>query len=335
MVEATASRRGPSTQMVLEAAFRDDRGFLLGVLYRLVGSLTDAEDLVQATFERALERPPADTQRAWRPWLTQVALNLGRDHLRRRRRRRYDGPWLPGPLETPEGELPFGVAEPADTQGRYERMESVSFAFLLALEGLTPTQRAVLLLRDVFEYDGRETATALGLSEANVRQHLHRARRAMHAYERDREHVREPSRDEARALIGRFLLAVAQGDVGSVEAMLTEDVVLLNDAGGEFHASRLPVYGANKVARFFVNIARLSGPPSVSIRRVNGLPAVVMDLSAPKPGIAPRVVTLAELGTEGRIRRMWSVLARRKLEGLDPQLQLGRTVPSWYHLGTP
>lgn len=316
MVEATASQRGSRAPKGLEAAFRDDRGFLLGVIYRLVGSVTDAEDLVQATFERALERPPADTQRAWRPWLMQVALNLGRDHLRRRRRRRYDGPWLPGPVETPEGELPFGVAEPADTEGRYELMESVSFAFLLALEGLTATQRAVLLLRDVFEYDGRETASALGLSEANVRQHLHRARRAMQAYERDREHVREPSPDEARALVGRFLLAVARGDVGAVEAMLTEDIVLLNDAGGEFHAARLPVCGANKVARFFVNIARLSGPPSVSIRRVNGLPAVVMELSAPKPGIAPRVVTMAELGTDGRFRRMWSVLARRKLEGL-------------------
>ncbi|HKK50506.1 MAG TPA: sigma-70 family RNA polymerase sigma factor, partial [Myxococcota bacterium] len=150
---------------------------LFGLLYRLTGSFADAEDLVQSTFERALERPPPETDRPWRPWLVRVAMNLGRDHLRRRRRRRYDGPWLPAPMPTPdmpsaEEESGLDAPEPWSTQGRYELMESVSYAFLLALEELTPSQRAVLLLRDVFDYSGRETAEALELSEPGVRQHL-------------------------------------------------------------------------------------------------------------------------------------------------------------------
>ena len=129
----------------------------------------DADDIVQESFVRALQRPPADRDRPWRPWLVRVAVNLGRDLLRRRRRRGgYEGQWLPSPIET---EPPSH--EPADERGspaaRYDLLESVSFAFLLALEALTPMQRATLLLRDVFDYSGREAARALGISEASAR----------------------------------------------------------------------------------------------------------------------------------------------------------------------
>ena len=147
--------------------FADERRFLFGLCYRMTGSAADADDLVQETFARALARPPARTDEPWRPWLVRVALNLARDELRRRKRRAYKGPWLPEPVD--DAELVEPSHEPASTTGRYELLESVSFAFLLALEALTPAQRAVLLLRDVFEYTGAETAEALGLSEANVR----------------------------------------------------------------------------------------------------------------------------------------------------------------------
>jgi len=300
----------------LETAFHRDRGLLFGLLYRLTGSSADAEDLVQSTFERALARPPRDTGRPWRPWLVRVAVNLGRDHLRRRKRSGYDGPWLPAPLETPEGAPELGVAEPPGTQGRYELMESVSYAFMLALERLTPTQRAVLLLRDVFEYSGRETADVLGISEAAARQHLVRARRTMADYERERDRRRRPTPDETRAILGRFLAAVASGETAAVEALLAEDVVLETDAGGEYHAARIPVVGRSKVARFYVNIARLSGIPRIEIRVVNGEPAVVSDIADPRPGISPRIVTLAELDEAGRLARIYSVLASRKLQGV-------------------
>lgn len=318
---AEAPGRAAAVAPGLETVFRDERGHLFGLLYRLTGSTADAEDLVQTTFERALERPPRDTSRPWRPWLVRVAVNLGRDHLRLRRRRGYDGPWLPAPLETPDGELPFGAPEPATTQGRYELMESVSYAFLLALEELTPTQRAVLLLRDVFEYDGRETAKVLGLSEPGARQHLRRARRAMEDYDRSRREgaLGSPgalAEEGLQQILARFLAAVAAGDVKQVEEMLAEDVVLETDAGGEFHAARIPVVGRNKVARFYVNIARISGMPRVAIRQLNGEPAVVLELEDPKPGLSPRVVTLASLDADGRLRRIYSVLTTRKLRGI-------------------
>ncbi len=129
----------------LEVTLRTHERLLWGLSYRLTGSAADADDIVQETFLRALKNTrllPAD---AWRPWLVRVATNLGMDTLRRRRRRAYVGSWLPSPIGT-EGEAPMLPAPPADGPAeRYEQLESVSFAFLLALEALTPRQRAVLL----------------------------------------------------------------------------------------------------------------------------------------------------------------------------------------------
>ena len=148
----------------LESAFDEQRPFLWSLAYRLTGCAADADDVVQEVFVRALERPPADTARPWRPWLVRVLMNLGRDLLRQRRRRGYVGPWLPSPVATGDGDEPPSF-DPPDLQpgpgARYDLLESASLAFLLALETLTPAQRAVLLLRDVLDYSVRETADAL------------------------------------------------------------------------------------------------------------------------------------------------------------------------------
>ena len=133
-----------------------------------------------------LERPPSDTRQPWRPWLVRVATNARRDAWRRQKVREYKGPWLPSPVET------AGVAKSLietgleDVEGRYQLLESVSFAFLLALEALTPQQRAVLLLRDVYDYSIRETAQALRLTPSNVKTTLHRARQTLAAYDGER-----------------------------------------------------------------------------------------------------------------------------------------------------
>src|SRR5262249_9608157 len=148
----------------------------------------DADDLVQETMLRAIEKPPPDSNEM-RPWLVRVAMNLARDHLRRRKRRAYVGPWLPSPVDDDALEIPV---EAAGAEGRYDLLESASLAFLLALEALSPKQRAVLLLIDVFDYSVRETAEALGLSESNVKTTHHRARRALEGY--DGARVR-PTRD--------------------------------------------------------------------------------------------------------------------------------------------
>src|SRR5262249_45109954 len=138
---------------------------------------------------RAMRNPPARIDEPWRPWLVQVAVNLSRDLLRRRKRQAYEGVWLPSPIEIGD-EATASVQEPRDERSnpalRYDLLESVSFAFLLALEALTPMQRAVLLLRDVFDYSVNETAAALKMSEPNVKTTHYRARRAMNAYDQSR-----------------------------------------------------------------------------------------------------------------------------------------------------
>jgi RNA polymerase sigma-70 factor (ECF subfamily) len=275
---------------------------------------------VQDTFVRAMERPPARTDEPWRPWLTRVAVNLGRDALRRRRRRAYVGPWLPSPIET-EGAVPsveVAGGEGPSTEARYDLLESVSFAFLLALEALTPQQRAVLLLRDVFDYSVRETATALDLSEPNVKTTHHRARRALEPYERARARPSRALAAETQAALQRFLQAVTTSDVAAVEALLAEDVCFLSDGGGEFHAARKPVVGRRKVANTNVMLART--PPEgvrAELRVLNGLPAIVVEQPA-KDHAAPRFTLQCVLDAKGRIAAIYSVLATPKLAALRP-----------------
>ena len=217
----------------LAPVFTEHRSFLWALSYRLTGNAADADDIVQDTFVRALRRPPADRNRPWRPWLVRVAVNLGRDLLRRRRRRGgYEGQWLPSPIET---EPPSH--EPADEgrspAARYDLLESVSFAFLLALEALTPMQRATLLLRDVFDYSAREAARALGISEASARTTHLRARRALAAYDaRRRPLTAEVQRREAAAL-QRFLACVTAGDVAEWRPA-GRGARAVSDSGGEF-----------------------------------------------------------------------------------------------------
>src|SRR5215468_10628771 len=173
--------------VAFDRLFDEHRRFLWGLCYRMTGSAADADDVVQDTFVRAMQHPPQRADLPLRPWLTKVALNLSRDVLRRRKRRDYVGPWLPSPIETDQEAGGPPSHEPVvdglhTLEGRYDLLESVSFAFLIALERLTPTARAVLLLRDVFDYSVKETAGALDRSEANVKTTHHRARQTMAAY---------------------------------------------------------------------------------------------------------------------------------------------------------
>jgi RNA polymerase sigma-70 factor (ECF subfamily) len=294
--------------------FADERRFVWGVCYRMTGNAADADELVQETFVRALESPPARTDQPWRPWLVRVAMNLSRDLLRRRRRSPYRGTWLPSPIETGETAAPaYELPEESgtSTEGRYELLESVSFAFLLALEALTPTQRAVLLLRDVFDYSVRETADALGLSDANAKVTHLRARRAMRAYDRQRC---VPTRDlqaRTRAALERFLVALNTDDGTAMEALLAADVRSLSD-GGEFPAAHRIVAGRDRVMRLFFGLNRRRGVRQITVRMVNGLPALVVHFK-PSRRLAPYGVIRLDVGPDDRITAVHSVLASRKL----------------------
>jgi RNA polymerase sigma factor (sigma-70 family) len=306
------------TEPALSDVFAADRRFLWGLCYRLTGCAADADDLVQETFVRAMERPPVRTHEPWRPWLVKVAVNLGRDLLRRRQRRAYVGPWLPSPIETGDEVSPPSY-EPAledaqSTEGRYDLLESVSFAFLIALEALTPLQRAVLLLRDVFDYPVADCADVLAVSEANVKTTHHRARRAMAAYDRQRCIPRRELQDRTRTALERFMSALASHDVPAVEAMLAESVRAYSDGGGEYFAARVPVIGRAKVARFFTNIARRRGPlAGATLCMMNGLPALVTEFAHEATGEARWFVMRLDVDAEGRIAALHSVLASRKL----------------------
>jgi RNA polymerase sigma factor (sigma-70 family) len=303
----------------LEQAFAQERGLLFGLCYRMTGSAADAEDLVQETFARALAHPPARTDAPWRPWLVRVALNLARDELRRRKRRSYRGPWLPEPVD--DADLGIAAHEPAATTGRYELVESVSIAFLLALEALSPAQRAVLLLRDVFQYTSAEAAAALDVSEANARVLLHRARRAMADYDRTRFVPDAAARAQSLETLQRFMVLMAQQDVAGMEKLLADDAIAYNDTDGRYPAAGIPVLGRSKVARFHAGVARLRAAltPQVSFRWMNGAPVVAVEFAPPiTDGLAPRFVTFAEVGADGLVRRIYSVLAPEKLRALSP-----------------
>jgi RNA polymerase sigma-70 factor (ECF subfamily) len=237
------------------------RGF--AVAYRMLGSVADAEDVVQEAllrFTRADEeiREPA-------AWITTVATRLAIDHLRlaRVRRESYVGPWLPEPLLEDPTPGPADAAELADT---------LSQAFLVLLEQLTPVERAAFLLREVFGYEYAQVAEVVDRSEPAARQLVTRARRHLEA---DRPHL--PTDPVAgRALLQRFLAAVESGDLEALEGMLAEDAVIYSDGGGKVVAARKPVVGARRGALFMARIARSRRRDAAEydseLVMVNGLP---------------------------------------------------------------
>ncbi|MDI1450997.1 sigma-70 family RNA polymerase sigma factor [Polyangium sp. 6x1] len=298
---------------------REHRRYLWGLCYRLTGSAADADDLVQETLLRAIERPPVRTDEPVRPWLTRVAVNLGIDRLRARRRRAYDGPWLPSPVET-EGDFEQEIAiEPVETEGRYDLLESVSMAFLVALEALTPRQRAIVLLCDVFDWSVKEAADALEMTEPAVKTMHHRARRALSAYEASRTRRTPEHVEKTRDALGRFLLALAATDGKALESLLDAEVRHLSDGGGEFFAARLPILGRDRVSRLMMGLAKRSTGTAerFAFRMVNGMPAVVLE-HAPGRKIAPRTVVQCDIGEDGAIRAIYWVLATKKLSAVGP-----------------
>jgi len=296
---------------MIDALFASQRPRLWGLAYRMTGSAEDAEDVVQEAFARLLEAAPARPESELAFWLVRVATNLALDALRRRKRRAYTGPWLPAPVELEAGE--------SDAGARYDRLESATFAFLIALEALGPRQRAVLLLRDVVGASARETADVLEISEANVRVLHLRARRAMEAYDQRRCVPTAELRERHRAALEGFLAALLAQDVKAAEAWLAESARTVTDAAGEYTALAAPLAGQARVARFYVTATKMRevSEPKTEIRLVNGLPAAWITLGRPVRRQAPRSLVRIELDASGRIELVHAVLAPRKLVALE------------------
>ena len=275
------------------------------IAYRMLGSVAEAEDVVQEALlrvHRALEE--GERIESPRAYVATVATRLAIDQLRsaRARRESYVGEWLPEPLVT-DADDPARQAEMAD---------SLSLAFLVLLESLSPEQRAVLLLRDVFDYGYEEIAAIVGKSEDNTRQLAARARR--HVEERRPRF--ESSREQRDELARRFFAAAQEGDLGALEAMLAHDVVLHGDGGGKVPALARSLHGRSRVARTLRAWARQGARmPGLAMRPVdvNGQPGVLV---ADGEGRVISVMALDIAG--GEIKSVSSIVNPDKLRHVGP-----------------
>ena len=283
------------------ASFEAHRGQLFSVAYRMLGSRADAEDMLQETFLRWRQANHSNI-RDPQAFLVTVITRLCINQLQsaRSKREEYFGQWLPEPLLTGPSANPSNMAVIDD---------SLSMAFLVLLERLSPVQRAVFLLREVFDYEYEEIAGILKLTQSNCRQLLKRAKRNV-ADDRPRF---DASRRQQERLLRQFLETASQGDMQGLIGLLSEDVVLFTDGGGKATAVPNPIYGAEKVARFFT-IGGQKLLPTNLVRRfvdINGQPGVV----AYHNGTVFGVLTLYV--SEGRIKNIYIVRNPDKLTAIS------------------
>ena len=249
-------------------SFETYRSYLFAIAYRMLGSAMDAEDMVQETYLR-YSATPKDSITSLKAYLTTIITRLCMDqlHLARRKRDVYLGPWLPEPLITPEALKAVSLEERVDME------ESISMAFLLLLEQLQPIERAVFLLREVFEYDYAEIATFLGKSEVACRQWFSRAKKHL----ADHRPRFPASPNTHRQLLTGFLQAAQAGEMPTLMNLLAEDVTLWVDSGGKVKgAATRPIAGRDAVARFSLGTRRfLPEGARVELAAVNGQLALI------------------------------------------------------------
>jgi RNA polymerase sigma-70 factor (TIGR02957 family) len=280
------------------------RRLLFTVAYEMLGSAADADDVVQETWLRWAAADRADV-RDPRAYLVRIATRQALNRMRTlaRRREDYVGEWLPEPLLTSPD-----VAEDV------ELAESVSIAMLTVLETLQPTERAVLVLHEVFDVPYDEIAEAVGKSGAAVRQIAHRAR-AHVAARRPRVAV---SRSEQQQVVDRFLAAVTAGDVQGLLDVLAPDVVVVADSGGLAPAARRPVVGRERVANALSRFATFAPRVEITTPLVNGAVAARID---PGGEFDTAITFVVE---DGRITRLYAMRNPHKLGRLDEVAELGR-----------
>ncbi|GEC05657.1 RNA polymerase sigma24 factor [Streptomyces spinoverrucosus] len=282
--------------------FEEHRPVLLGVAYRMLGRVADAEDVVQDAWLRWSAADRADV-RDPRAYLVRVTTRLALDRLRqiKTRNEAYVGPWLPEPYVTE-----FGDTAP-DTAERAVLADSVSLAVLVVLESLSPLERAVFVLREAFGYPHAEIAAMLDRAEPAVRQLAGRARR--HVEERRPRYDVDPA--ERRDLTERFLAAAGDGDLDGLMALLAPDVRLVGDSGGKAQAPLRVLQSADHVGRFLIGAAR-KGIPDMSYRflELNGGPAVLV-LSGDKPDSVFQLDVL-----DGRVQAVYVIRNPDKLRSL-------------------
>lgn len=287
-----------------EDAFARHRSLLFTVAYEMLGSASDAEDVVQETWLRWADVDHTEVRDS-RAYLVRIVTRQALNRLRSRARRReeYVGEWLPEPILTSP-----------DLAADVELAESLSMAMLTVLETLGPAERAVFVLREVFETSYDEIAETVGKSPAAVRQIAHRAREHV-AARRPRMPV---STTEQREAVDRFLAAVRSGDLQGLLDVLAPDVVAVADGGGLAAAARHPIEGAERVARFLIAAARSASFETKAVW-LNGSPGIRIEIGG-------ELDTAVSLSVEdGRITRIYAVRNPHKLASLDGVVTLSRS----------
>ncbi|MGC4940874.1 RNA polymerase sigma-70 factor [Kribbella sp. DT2] len=292
------SRPDPPTEV-----FVAHRNLLFTIAYEMLGSVADAEDVLQETWLRWVG-VDLDTVRNKRAYLVRIITRQALNRLRTltRRKESYVGPWLPEPLLTAPD-----VAEDV------ELADSVSMAMLLVLETLTPTERAVFVLREVFEIPYGEIAEAIGKPAATVRQIARRAREHV-AARRPRVQV---SRAEQQAVVERFLLALQTGHLRELLEIMAPDVVLIADGGGLVAATRAPIHGAELVAKLLARLNRVVATFETTTVWLNGAPAGRIEIDG-------ELAALSLVVENGRITQIYAMANPRKLARLDEPAELAR-----------
>ncbi len=293
------------TGTIITDEFEGYRPYLFSIAYRMMGSASEAEDIVQDTYLRYRQAPSSEI-RSPKSYLATLVTRLCLDHLKSARiqREEYIGPWLPEPLLTSDQE-----AMPFETAAQHE---SISLAFLVLLETLSPPERAVFLLHDIFDFDYQEIAGMIGKSPASCRQLGHRAKASIAS----RKHRYEPSRETHLRLLNRFLLACQEGDVEGLKEILAQDVVNYGDGGGKVLAALRPIVGIDAVMRLWLSLTH-KAPADISItfEEVNGQPAVIS-------WIGDRVYDVVSFEVvDGKIQAIRGILNPDKLAYIARQMQ--------------
>jgi RNA polymerase sigma-70 factor, ECF subfamily len=305
---ASGQRMGNGA-MASSEPFLEHRSLLFAIAYRMLGGVADAEDAVQETYLRWRRAAASGEEiRSPKAWLTTTISRVCLDQLgsARVKREQYVGPWLPEPLAGVTPDVAETVAD----------FDSLSIAFLVLLESLSPKERAVFLLHDVFGYDFASIGEIVGESDAYCRQLAKRARAHM-AERRPRFTADRAQRDR---LTADFMRAVSEGDMPALIETLTEDVTVFSDGGGKVNAARKPVVGREKVALFLTNIVRLApAGTSFRIEAINGEPGIVTLID----GAVRNVVTFDF--ADSAIRAVYIVVNPDKLETVASSLSATRS----------
>ena len=290
--------------MISAQRFEELRPYLFSIAYRMLGSATEAEDVIQDAWLRVDKTPPGLVSE--RAWLSTVVTRLCLDRLKSARasREEYVGPWLPEPV------LLDAVPAP---ESEVLRRESITVAFLVLLETLSPTERAAFLLGEIFDYDYADIARILDTSEAAVRQLVHRAKERL--TQGKRRFTASPERQ--REIVRRFLSAAQEGDLEGLEVLLAEHATFTADGGGKVAAAKRVVEGAAAIAKLFVGLRQKAVKDlsawHVEISEVNGEPAVLVFVQG-------QLDTVFILSIQDRIHSIHAIRNPDKLRWLEQRL---------------